>query len=206
MGYISSDGNLGGSRVTPEQIATLCQKSTTKTSNISERLNFNFRNDLLEVGVNGSISYQHARNDLQENANLDTYNFSYGGNVQVNMPWNMSLATNIGQSSRRGYDDATMNTDELIWNAQLSQSFLKGNAATVSVQWYDILRERSNISRALSATQRTDTWTNAINSYVMVHFIYKLNLMGGRNGFGMGGPGGPGGRGPHGGGFGGPRF
>ncbi len=206
VGYISSDGNLGGSRVTPEQIAALCQKSTTKTSNISERLNFNFRNDLLEVGVNGSISYQHARNDLQENANLDTYNFSYGGNVQVNMPWNMSLATNIGQSSRRGYDDATMNTDELIWNAQLSQSFLKGNAATVSVQWYDILRERSNISRALSATQRTDTWTNAINSYVMVHFIYKLNLMGGRNGFGMGGPGGPGGRGSHGGGFGGPRF
>ena len=165
-------------------------------------MNFNFRNDLFEVGVNGNINYQHARNDLQENANLDTYSFSYGGNVQVNMPWNMSLATNIGQSSRRGYDDASMNTDELIWNAQLSQSFLKGNAATVSLQWYDILRERSNISRSLSATQRTDTWTNAINSYVMVHFIYKLNLMGGRNAMG-GGPGGPR-RGP--GGFGGPRF
>ena len=101
-----------------------------------------------------------------------------------------------------------MNTDELIWNAQLSQSFLKGNAATVSLQWYDILRERSNISRSLSATQRTDTWTNAINSYVLVHFIYKLNLMGGRNAMGggldrHGGPGGPR-RGP--GGFGGPRF
>ena len=137
---------------------------------------------------------------------MDTYNFSYGGNVQINMPWNMSLATNIGQSSRRGYDDETMNTDELIWNAQLSQSFLKGNAATISVQWYDILRERSNISRSISATQRSDTWSNAINSYVMVHFIYKLNLMGGRNALEMGGPGGPGGSGSRGGGFGGPRF
>ena len=129
-----------------------------------------------------------------------------GGNVQVNMPWNMSLATNIGQSSRRGYEDKSMNTDELIWNAQLSQSFLKGNAATVSVQWYDILRERSNISRTLSAVSRTDTWSNSINSYVMVHFIYKLNLMGNREArAGMGGPGGPGPRrGP--GGFGGPRF
>ena len=206
VGYISSGSNLGGATITPEQIAAFCQKSTTKTSNIGERVNFNFRNDLLEVGVNGNINYQHARNDLQENANLDTYNFSYGGNVQINMPWNMSLATNIGQSSRRGYDDETMNTDELIWNAQLSQSFLKGNAATISVQWYDILRERSNISRSISATQRSDTWSNAINSYVMVHFIYKLNLMGGRNALEMGGPGGPGGRGPRGGGFGGPRF
>ena len=206
VGYISSGSNLGGATITPEQIAAFCQKSTTKTSNIGERVNFNFRNDLLEVGVNGNINYQHARNDLQENANLDTYNFSYGGNVQINMPWNMSLATNIGQSSRRGYDDETMNTDELIWNAQLSQSFLKGNAATISVQWYDILRERSNISRSISATQRSDTWSNAINSYVMVHFIYKLNLMGGRNALEMGGPGGPGGSGPRGGGFGGPRF
>ena len=206
VGYISSGSNLGGATITPEQIAAFCQKSITKTSNIGERVNFNFRNDLLEVGVNGNINYQHARNDLQENANLDTYNFSYGGNVQINMPWNMSLATNIGQSSRRGYDDETMNTDELIWNAQLSQSFLKGNAATISVQWYDILRERSNISRSISATQRSDTWSNAINSYVMVHFIYKLNLMGGRNALEMGGPGGPGGRGPRGGGFGGPRF
>lgn len=201
VGYISSGSQINDN-VTSDQIVNLSQKSTTKSSNVGERVNFNFRNDLFEVGVNGNINYQHARNDLQENANLDTYSFSYGGNVQVNMPWNMSLATNIGQSSRRGYDDASMNTDELIWNAQLSQSFLKGNAATVSLQWYDILRERSNISRSLSATQRTDTWTNAINSYVMVHFIYKLNLMGGRNAMG-GGPGGPR-RGP--GGFGGPRF
>lgn len=73
-----------------------------------------------------------------------------------------------------------MNTNELIWNAQLSQSFLKNKAATVSVQWYDILQQRSNISRTLTALERRDTWTNSINSYVMVHFIYRLNIMGGK--------------------------
>ena len=107
-----------------------------------------------------------------------------------------------------------MNTDELIWNAQLSQSFLRDNAATVSIQWYDILREKSNISRSISATQRSDSWTNAINSYVMVHFIYKLNLLGskearaemrGMGGFGGGFGGHGGGPGGRGGGFGGPR-
>ena len=59
---------------------------------------------------------------------------------------------------------------------------------------------------------RTNTWTNAINSYVMVHFIYRLNLLGNKEarangGFGGGrgnwGGGGRGGFGGGGGGFGG---
>mgnify|MGYP007002669472 FL=1 len=79
-------------------------------------------------------------------------------------------------SSRRGYSDATMNTNELLWNAQIAQSFLKNKAATISIQFYDILKKQSNVSRMLSATQRTDSWNNAINSYFMVHFIYKLNI------------------------------
>lgn len=194
VGYISSRQG--------QVLADALSKSTTKNTNISERLNVNYRNDVLEVGLNGNVGYQHARNALVTNANLDTWNFSYGGNLIVNFPWNMSLSTDIGEDSRRGYDDATMNTNELIWNAQLSQSFLKRKAATVSIQWYDILRERSNISRSITAMQRSDTWSNAINSYVMVHFIYRLNLLGNKEARGqMRGPGfdGPATRGPGGG-------
>jgi LruC domain-containing protein len=113
---------------------------------------------------------------------------------EVHLAWNMSIATDISQNSRRGYADASMNRDELIWNAQLSQDFLKGNAATVSIQFYDILRNQSNISRVISAAMRSDTEYNAIYSYCMVHFIYRLNLFGGKGaGPRMGGPGrGPG--------------
>lgn len=211
VGYVSSNADFKDvyATITADEILKQTQKSTTRTWNLGERLNLNFRNDLLDLGVNGNINYQHARNDIQENANLDTYTFSYGASAIINMPWNMSFSTDLTEESRRGYNDASMNTNELIWNAQLSQSFLKGNAATVSVQWFDILRQRSNISRTLSALERRDTWTNAINSYVMVHFIYRLNLMGGkegRAGMPMGPGGGPGGhRGPAPLGFGGPR-
>ena len=98
-----------------------------------------------------------------------------------------------------------MNTNELIWNAQLSQSFLKGKALTVSLQCVDILQQQSNISRNISAMMREDTWNNSINSYFMVHLIYKLNLFngsrkGGDNDEGPRNPGGPGGGGPGGGG------
>ena len=115
--------------------------------------------------------------------------------VGVTAPWGTALTTNLNMQSRRGYADNSMNTNELIWNAQVSQSFLKGNALTISLQLYDILHEQSTFSRAITALSRTDTEYNAITSYGMVHVIYRLNLFGGRGAFGgPGGPGGPGGQ------------
>ena len=162
-------------------------------------MRLNYRNDLLEVGVNGNVNYSHARNDVQKNANLDSWWFSYGGYFQINTPWGMALSTDMSELSRRGYEDASINTNELIWNMQLSQSFLKDKAATISLQWFDILRERSIISRNIRAYSRDNTWSNAINSYVMVHFIYRLDLRANKHNQ-QGGWGGPGGFGGWGGG------
>ena len=90
-------------------------------------------------------------------------------------PWNMTFTTNIANQSRRGYTDASMNRNELIWNAQLSQTFLKG-AATISLELYDILKQQSNISRSLTADGRSVSEYNGINSYCMVHFIYRFSI------------------------------
>ncbi len=190
------------------------QESVTNTLGISERLAASYRNDWLEIELNGSVNYNRSRSELQTNNNLDTWQFSYGGMVGVTAPWGTSLTTNLNMQSRRGYSDASMNTNELIWNAQISQSFLKGKALTLSLQLYDILHEQSTVSRTISAMQRSDTEYNAITSYGMLHVIYRLNLFGGGKGFGAGPGGGRGqgrqggrggGFGGRGGGFGGPR-
>lgn len=202
-------------------MASSSVKSTTKKTSVNDNLRLNYRNEFgewsFDAGVNSGFTFSHARNAIRESANLDTWNFNYGGNVQVTAPWGTSLSTDISQESRRGFEDASMNTNELIWNAQLSQTFLKNRSLTLSVQWYDILHERSNISRSISAFSRTDSWSNSINSYLMVHVIYQLNLLGnsdmrreGWGGPGFGGPGrggwgGGGGRGPGGWGGGGGR-
>ena len=181
------------------------QKSVTNTLGIGERLAASYRNEWLEIELNGSLNYNHSRSELQPNNNLDTWQFSYGGMVGVTAPWGTSLTTNLNMQSRRGYNDNSLNTNELIWNAQVSQSFLRGNALTISLQLYDILHQQSTISHMISASQRSDTEYNAITNYAMLHVIYRLNLFGGGGGFGFGGGprgGGPGGRG---GGFGGPR-
>jgi hypothetical protein len=200
------------------------EKSVTNTFGIGERLAGSYRNEWIEFELNGSLNYNHARSQLQPNNNLDTWQFSYGGMIGLTAPWGTSLTTNLNMQSRRGYSDNSMNTDELIWNAQVSQSFLRGNALTVSLQLYDILHQQSTFSQVISAAQRSETEYNAVTSYAMLHVIYRLNLFGGKGAFGggrgPGGPGGPGGfgggprggggfgggpRGGGGGGFGGPR-
>ena len=192
------------------------EKSVTKSLGVGERLAASYRNDWLEIELNGSLNYQHNRSELQTYNNLDTWQFSYGGMIGVTAPWGTALTTNLNMQSRRGYADESMNTNELIWNAQISQSFLKGKPLTISLQLYDILHQQSTISSQLTASMRSDTEYNAVTSYGMLHVIYRLNLFGGASSFGGGrrGPGGPGGGfgggrggrgGRGGGGFGGPR-
>lgn len=180
----------------------------TQNLSLSERLNFNFRTNSFDVGINGSIQYSDAKNKLQPSANLKTYNFSYGINGNLSLPGNITISTDLNNSSRRGYSDPSFNTDELVWNAQAAIRFMKGNAATLSLQLYDILHNQSNISRSISAAMQSDSESYAINSYAMLKFSYRLNLMGSkdmrdrmRNNMRMMGPGGEGGPGP--GGFGG---
>ncbi|BCI64349.1 uncharacterized protein BN472_02724 [Tannerella sp. CAG:118] len=187
------------SYISDKNITADTDKNTTKRLSLGERLRGTYRNDWWELSLNGSIDYTHSRNNYQKSNNMDTYQFAYGASTNIRLPWNMSISTDISQNSRRGYIDASMNRDELIWNAQLSQDFLKGNAATISVQFYDILHNQSNISRTISAAMRQDTEYNAIYSYCMIHFIYRLNLFGGKNATPPNGPGfggGPHGRGP----------
>ena len=222
LGYLSSKEN--GVVITPDMYdngrinmdklfrsVDLSQfESATKTLGVGDWMRLNYRKSFgdnwsIDFGANAGFNYNHTRSTRQQNTNIDSWTFSYGGNATIIFPWAITFSTNITEQCRRGYDGESMNTNELLWNATLQKSFLKDKAATISVEWNDILHQRSNVSRAISEFARTDTYTNNINSYFMVHFIYRLNLLGDKasrgmmNGFG----GGNGGRGGFGGGRGG---
>ena len=170
-------------------------KNVTNSNTIGGRLGTSYRNDWIEVELNGSMNYTHTRNELQPQSDLDTWNFAYGFNTTLTLPWGTQIATDMGMNSRRGYSDASMNTNELIWNAQISHSFLQGKPLTVSLQLFDILGQQSTISSQISAMARTDNEFNAVTNYAMLHVIYRINLFGTREarrgmrgGMGMGMP------------------
>jgi len=154
--------------------------STTESISAGENGSVTYRNDWFEATVNGRFSYSHSENNQRQNQNMDTYTFSYGGRANARLPWrNLNLGTDISMQSRRGYS-GTYNRNDLIWNANASFSFLKGNAGTIQIQYYDILNDESNVTRNITTTGRTDTKNNNIHSYIMVHFILRANVFGTR--------------------------
>lgn len=156
-------------------------KSITGNTWMNGGLSTSFRNEWLYAELKGDINYGHVRNNMNEDANQDTYNFSYGGQVQWTMPWGTQLATDIRMNSRRGYAQENMNTNELLWNASISHSFLQGKALTLKAEMFDILHQQTSISRSVNAFSRNDTSNNTIYQYGMLSLIYRFSIYGGRN-------------------------
>lgn len=155
-------------------------KNTTRDDIYSADLRAGYRLGWMEVELNGSAMYNHTRNVLQPSGNFDSWNYSYGSTLIFNLPWNMSLNTDLRMHSRRGYSDAGMNTNELVWNAQITQSLLKDKTLSLSLKFYDILQEQSTVSRNITAMMRNDVTYNSVNSYAMLSLIYKINILGGK--------------------------
>ena len=158
--------------------------SITESISAGQNGSLTYRNDWFEATVNGRFNYSHSENNQNQrqgqNGNMDTYTFSYGGRANARLPWrNLNLGTDLSMQSRRGYSGG-YNRNDLIWNANASFSFLKGNAGTLQIQYYDILNDESNVTRSVTAERRTDTKNNDIHSYIMVHFILRVNVFGTR--------------------------
>ncbi|MCF0235697.1 MAG: outer membrane beta-barrel protein [Bacteroidaceae bacterium] len=189
VGYVSTNAAAVTSFQTPtvDQLNALfaaanAEKNVNRTLTLGENLDLTYRQTYWDVALNGAVNYQHSRSALQPNNNLDTWTFSYGATANLNLNNGFSLSTDIRMQSRRGFAASSMNTNELIWNAQISKTFLRSKALTLSLKFYDILQQESNISRNLTAMMRSDSWNNQLTSYFMLHLSYKLNIFAGSKG------------------------
>lgn len=177
----------------------------TQSGNFNQRLRLTFRRDWeskwqVEANVSGRFSYNLNRSNNATASNLDHHEFRYGGSFQITTPWGMTIGSDIEQQSRRGYSDEAMNTNHLIWNGSISQRFLPFRQLTLSLRAVDILGQRDDVNRAVSAVSRVDTQTEMVRSYVLLSAYWRFGRFGGRGmmgrrGRGEGGPrtGGPGG-------------
>ena len=159
---------------------TSSQENITKNTNWNQNIGGSFRNDWLEIELSSGINYSHVRNMLMSTADRDTWKFSYGGSFDMKLPWNMMINTSLRESSYRGYSDASANTNELIWNATISQSLLKRKLLQIKLQIFDILGQKRNFSYNVSDTRISESHYNSINQYGMLSVILNIRSFGGR--------------------------
>ena len=128
----------------------------------------------LYFGLKGDLHYQHSLSSREDFQTIDLCDFDYGLTAQVELPLGFKVSTDLTMYSRRGYSDSGMNTDEFVWNARLSKTFLKGNLALI-LDGFDLLGNLSNVRRSINAQGRTETWYNVTPRYALFHVVYRFN-------------------------------
>ena len=92
----------------------------------------------------------------------------------LKLPWKLDLSTDLNLYTRTGYADAALNTNDFVWNARLSRPFFKGKFL-VLIDGFDILGQLSNVTRVMNAQGRTETYTNVMPRYVLLHAVWRFN-------------------------------
>jgi hypothetical protein len=150
-------------------------ESTVHTTQLGENLRLNYKiGSSSAIGFKGNLTWYNTNSDRTAFTRINAFNFNYGVITTLQLPWHLQLATDIIMFSRRGYEGNVMNTDNLIWNARLSYTTLRGRL-TWMLDSFDLLAQLDNVTRTINAQGRIETYTNVLPRYALLHVVYWLN-------------------------------
>ena len=137
-----------------------------------------WRSGMWSVNLDGQYTAEIARYDVTPELDQNGHTFECSLQPQVDLPFGMSINTSFMLFGRRGYADEIMNHDQWLWNATISQSFLKNKALTLQLQAVDILHQRTAEYSFVQPHMRYFSREKVFFSYVMLHAIYRFNIGG----------------------------
>lgn len=153
----------------------MTSNSAVGTTSLSQELCLNYKlGSSSTIDIKGNFAWLYTNSNRTDFSRINAFNFNYGIRANLQLPWKFQLSTDFTVFSRRGYEGSTMNTDNLIWNARLSRSIMKGRF-TVMLDGFDILGQLDNVTRYVNAQGRTEICTNVLPSYALFHVVYHFN-------------------------------
>lgn len=151
---------------------------------LNPRLGITYSNSIFQMTVNPTYSFGLATNSLQRQPDRTTHTYGFTADATLDLPFGLSIATDLDFNTSSGYL-AGFNATQWLWNASVSYSMLRDRSLTLTVQANDILRQRTNVSRTVSANLISDTETNNLTRYFMVSLTWKFNTLGKGKGNGL---------------------
>jgi hypothetical protein len=151
-------------------------RSCVHTFTIGEELTATYSINKTRIDIHGKVNWNNLTSSRENFNNQSTTEFNYGITFVSPLVWGLEISTDLNMNSRRGYSDKNMNDNNLIWNAELTRSFLKNKNLILKLDGFDILGQLDNVLSEVNAQGRTETWYNTVPRYAMLHLIYRLNI------------------------------
>lgn len=153
---------------------TTSQRSEVREKNLMQRLQLDYKIGKSSIGLKSDGTWRSMTSKRVGFEPINALELNYGFTANINLAWKFQLSTDATIYSRRGYVDRAMNTDDFVWNARLSRSFLKGRLL-VMLDGFDILGGLSSIRRQVNAQGISETYNNVIPRYILLHATYRLH-------------------------------
>ena len=153
---------------------TASQENAVNTLTLNGNTYVQYNKGKLNLRATANAKWKHSEGRMQSFSTLDAIDYDYGLNGRYTLPFGLTVSTDLKMYSRRGYGSAAMNSDDLVWNASLSQSFLKGKLVA-RLEGFDLLHQLSNTKYSVNAQGRVETWNRSLPNYVMLHLQWMFN-------------------------------
>lgn len=151
-------------------------KSAVDNLNLRDEFRIDYRIKEMRIGVKANVSWTQQESLQHRFARNSFTQFNYGITLSAPLLWDIHFASDIMAYSRRGYRDASMNTTDWVWNAELSRPLGKHKQWVVKAIGFDLLQQISSIRRTVNAQGWTESRYNTKPSYAMLSIFYRLDV------------------------------
>lgn len=164
--YSRTPGQVNGSKNLADNHSV--GTGVTLASNISTKLDFN---------ISLRPSWNKATNSLQTASNNEYFN----QNSSLRLNWivfeGLVLRTDVTHQYYNGLSEG-FDQNYWLWNLAIGKKLFKNERGELALAMNDVLKQNRNITRNVTETYIEDTWTNALQRFVMLSFTYNIRHFG----------------------------
>ncbi|MEG1581339.1 MAG: outer membrane beta-barrel protein [Bacteroidaceae bacterium] len=149
--------------------------NAVNTTTLHDAIWLQYQKNSVSIRATGDIRLRHSEGKMTNLNTLNAFDYHYGITTRYTIPTIKTTVSIDGKMySRRGYGSASLNTDDFVLNASLSQPFMKGKLIA-RIEAFDLLHQLSSTQYEVNAQGRTETWYRSLPNYVMLHLVYHWN-------------------------------
>ena len=147
-----------------------------RTLTLHDGMYLQFAKGSLNVRATGDVRWRRSTGRMRDFTTLSAVDFQYGMSARYTIPvLNTTVSVDGNMYSRRGYGSSSLNTNDFVLNASLSQSMMKGRLVA-RVEGFDLLHRLSQVNYEVNAQGRVETWYRSLPHYLMLHLVYNFNI------------------------------
>lgn len=151
-------------------------KSAVDNLNVTDHFRVDYRINEMRLGAKADLTWRKQKSLDGRFATNSFTHFNYGVTLSTPLIWGIHFGTDIMAYYRRGYTDASMNTTDWVWNAELSRPLGRRKQWLIKAIGFDLLQQIPNVRREVNNQGWQETRYNTKPSYVMLHVVYRLDV------------------------------